>query len=1095
MSIFRSCAQCCGSAPEEEIRLVHINDRHKNAHYGNNRIRNTKYTIWNFLIKNLVEQFSRFMNVYFLLIACLQLDRLLTPVDPVTTWVPLALIFGLSAAKEAIDDYWRYKADKQANERLYWVLRDQTRHRLQSQDIMVGDIIYLEDNDEAPCDMVILKTSDETGTCYVQTANLDGETDLKLRQALPETQSLSEKAISKLQGTIECAPPNGDFYKMDGRLYLSVKQKRSVIKSVTPTAQNPLFEYISISINNTILQATQLRNTGWLFGVAVYTGNQTKVEQNKSNPPIKWTKVDRFVNKLTIAIFLLQLCLIVGLSVAGNLWAREVAPQHWYLQAPTMWSTSMWFIIPIRFTLLLSLMIPISFKVSMDITKYFCAFFINWDLQIFDEQRNIAAEARNTAINENLGQVHYIFCDKTGTLTENVMRFSKCSIGSTTYGHDLQTSNALQDPRLREQVKAGNAEVVEFFRALALCNTVIPTYPKSEWEVVYRTSSPDEEAMVKAAAELNVKLLKRQLRDIELSVNDQTENYRLLHSLEFTPERKRMSVIVQPKDPAARYPADFVAQSKKSSPFARLYIKGADDKIIPLFQHIEDSTLASEKVSQFAKLGLRTMVIAFRDVSETEYKKWKSLLEDAITAIDKREEKLAEVYDLIEKQLNFLGVTAIEDKLQDNVKETLSLLQDAGIQIWVLTGDKMETAIQVAIQTGLLHEGNSNEYCVIEGSDWYQVNASFEKASNFVMAAQIERQMKIIVIDGKTLSLVLQHFAEKFVDLVLKAKAVLCSRVTPSQKAAIVKLIKKTTKKVTLAVGDGGNDVSMIQEAHIGVGIQGKEGLQAVRAADYSISRFCFLARLLLVHGRYSYRRICFVTLYCFQKSLFLAFIQIFFAFYSAFSGSSIFNTIALTTYSVVFTGLPILFYVLDKDVHEKNLLLLPRLYRETQASTFLNASVFSQWLVRALFQAAIVFFSAKVIFGDILDLSSFSMVCYTACIIIQTLTIVIESYYLTWLNHLVIWGTLAAYFGIIAFLSYIVQDEFHSVMFVLFEDITFWLALAIITAGAMLPIVVIKSYVFNYRPQHFQEVQKLQRVPESPYYIGRYISILLAVV
>jgi predicted ferric reductase len=93
---------------------------------------------------------------------------------------------------------------------------------------------------------------------------------------------------------------------------------------------------------------------------------------------------------------------------------------------------------------------------------------------------------------------------------------------------------------------------------------------------------------------------------------------------------------------------------------------------------------------------------------------------------------------------------------------------------------------------------------------------------------------------------------------------------------------------------------------------------------------------------------------------------------------------------------------------------------------------------------------------------------------------------YLTWLNHLVIWGTLAAYFGIIAFLSYIVQDEFHSVMFVLFEDITFWLALAIITAGAMLPIVVIKSYVFNYRPQHFQEVQKLQRVPESPYYIGR---------
>nr|XP_033516217.1 phospholipid-transporting ATPase 2-like [Nicotiana tomentosiformis] len=240
-------------------RYVYIDDDDlSNNVYCDNRISNRKYTVWNFLPKNLWEQFSRFMNQYFLLIACLQLWSLITPVNPASTWGPLIFIFAVSATKEAWDDYNRYLSDKKANEKEVWVVRKGTRKHIQAQDICVGNIVWLRENDEVPCDLVLIGTSDPQGLCYVETAALDGETDLKTRVVASACMGIDSELLHKIKGVIECPIPDKDIRRFDANMRL-----------FPPFLDN---DVCPLTIKNTILQSCYLRNTEWACGVAVYTG-------------------------------------------------------------------------------------------------------------------------------------------------------------------------------------------------------------------------------------------------------------------------------------------------------------------------------------------------------------------------------------------------------------------------------------------------------------------------------------------------------------------------------------------------------------------------------------------------------------------------------------------------------------------------------------------------------------------------------------------------------------------------------------------------------------------------------------------------------
>eukprot|EP01117_Protostelium_nocturnum_P005659 TRINITY_DN2043_c0_g1_i5.p1 TRINITY_DN2043_c0_g1~~TRINITY_DN2043_c0_g1_i5.p1 ORF type:complete len:1097 (+),score=372.02 TRINITY_DN2043_c0_g1_i5:81-3371(+) len=1050
----------CSTEREEKTRLVYTNQAIFNHGFVANQVSNTKYTFWSFIPKNLFEQFGRFMNLYFLMIAMLQWWSVITPVSPVATWAPLLFIFFISALKEFVDDYKRHVQDRLANLRRYLVLKNGQFVMLESQQIMVGDILKIQCDEEIPCDIVVISTSEEDGTCYIQTSNLDGETDLKLRQTVAETRKMKDSlSLSAFKGMIECAIPNAEIYKFDSRMKMSPQEQVC---------------NISLSEKQLLLQATHLRNTEYAVGVAVYTGNETKIGMNRTKPPVKWTKQDSLINKFTFAIFIFQLSLVFTFGLIGNFWEMNRGSMMWYLRIDKHRSFIDWIIPPLRFLLLNSMMIPISLKVTLDIVKYLYAKFIDWDERMFDPETEKHAVATSTAISEDLGQIEYIFTDKTGTLTENKMMFSRCTIRGTLYGARFVEDSALDDPKLRESVEEANPFTLDFFRNLALCHSVVISKlivpPEShrlsirsnkssrsnnshresaEWSH-FKASSPDEEALVKAAAKMGIVFTASDSNNIEIEINGVTETYEKLFVLEFTSERKRMSVIVK----------------NLASGRIRLFTKGADEVILPRLYEMEEGHGAHDYLEKFAREGLRTLCIAQRDITEEVYHRWVALYNKAATSLEHRTAKLGEVYDAIEKELTLVGTTAIEDKLQENVPDTIQALREAHIRIWMLTGDKYSTAVEIATSCNLISSlsNEADNLLHISGrSENEAVSSLLEMNENALHLSDAGREI-FVIIEGLTLQYVVNH--PIFADIGMLAHTVICCRVTPQQKAQVVAVIKNRGKR-TLAIGDGGNDVSMIYEAHVGVGIAGREGLQASRSADYSIGKFYFLKRLILLHGRWSYIRTSFIAQYCFYKSLLICLIQLLFAFHNGFSGSSFFNTFCLTAYNIVFTGVPILFHILDRDSPAETILNSPSMYLETQSGSRFSAWTYVGWVLRAFFQAAMAFYIPLWTFsnfstfpsvgGESLGGEALSMVSYTSLIFINTWTIITESSTLTFLNHLVLWGTISVYFILFMFLSLI--RTLLGVWGQLTMDPNFWLSVGLTTVVTAVPISVIKLW------------------------------------
>ncbi|KAI5055536.1 hypothetical protein GOP47_0029057, partial [Adiantum capillus-veneris] len=1021
-------------------RIVYINDRALCLDsFCDNKISNTKYTIFTFIPKNLWEQFGRFMNKYFLLIACLQLWPLITPVNPASTWGPLLFIFAVSASKEAWDDYNRYLLDKQANEKKVWIVQNGLKIQIHAEDINVGDIVWLRENEEVPCDLVLLGTSEPQGICYVETAALDGETDLKTRVVPFPCLGLTSELLHKVKGLVECPGPDNDIRRFDGNIRL-----------FPPFIENDVFP---LTIENTLLQCCYLRNTEWACGVAIYTGNETKLGMSKGLAEPKLTAVDGMIDKLTTAIFLFQLVVVLILGVSGNMWKKfEAHNKKWYVSYP---EKAPWFedlVIPLRFELLCSIMIPISIKVSLDLVKGLYAKFIDWDLQMYDEETDTPAVATNTAISEDLGQIEFILTDKTGTLTENVMAFKACCIKGVTYEH-------VKDPELLRSVAEMNPEVIKFLLVMGLCNTVVPL--KSNTGIIlYKAQSQDEEALVSAAAQLQAVLLSRTSRSLCFSLLGRLMEYEILDTLEFTSDRKRMSVVL--KD--------------VNSGKLMLLTKGADEVVLSLLRNGQQVKRIAEAVDHFSQAGLRTMFLAWRDLEEFDYHNWSKKFRDASSSVKDREWKMAEVCEQLERNLELLGATAIEDKLQDGVPEAIATLRKAGINFWMLTGDKLSTAVQIGLSCNLVLPEPEGQVLYVQGRTEEDVASSLERVLRTMRITNTEIKDVAFVIDGWALEFALSYHYESFLELAMLAKTAICCRLTPAQKAQLVALLKNCDYR-TLAIGDGGNDVKMIQAAHVGVGISGREGLQAVRAADFSFGRFRYLKRLILVHGRYSYNRTAFLAQYSIYKSLLLCFIQILFSFISGVSGSSLFDSLSLMAYNVVYTSIPVMVNALDKDVSEKTVLQHPEILYYCQAGRLINPSTFAGWFGRSLFHAAVVFVITIHVYNN--EQSGqvvVSMVAFSGCICLQAFVVALETNSFTVFQHIAIWGNLLAFFILNVAISFSPKSGRHMIMLQLCTERKFWITMLLIVLVGMGPVLALKYFRFTYRPSAINILQKLER-------------------
>ncbi|NWW86775.1 AT8B3 ATPase, partial [Rhynochetos jubatus] len=1002
--------------------------------YAGNAIKTAKYNILTFLPLNLYEQFHRMANVYFVFVILLQTFPEISTLPWYTLLFPLSCLLIIRGLRDLIDDIGRHQSDRNINSRPCEILSGKSFCWQKWRDICVGDIVRLHKDSFVPADMLLLCSSEPSSLCYVETADIDGETNLKFRQALLVTHQelVSEESLATFDGEVTCEEPNSRLHSFTGTL-----EWRG--------------ETYSLDSEKILLRGCKLRNTDVCYGLVIYAGFDSKIMRNCGKIKRKKTKLDRMMDRLVIIIFLVLLVTSLCLAVASGFWARMFQEKHSYLSALYKHTTpfqqaffNFW-----GFTILLSIIIPMSMYITFEFIYLVNSSFINWDLEMYYAVKDIPAKARSTSLNDQLGQIEYIFSDKTGTLTQNIMSFKKCCINGTIYGNfwwkpvsGLTWSRCREkldfyDVTLLEAIRQDSDPVLrEFLRLLALCHTVM-VEEKGD-QLVYQAASPDEEALVLAARNLGYVFLARTQDTITISELGKKRTYKVLAMLDFNSDRKRMSVLV--RDPQGTI---------------RLYTKGADTVILERLQRRgPNETITEMALDHFAEETLRTLCLASKEVSEAEYSEWSRRHREASILLQDRARELDKLYEEMEQNLQLLGATAIEDKLQDGVPETIQLLQLGNIKVWVLTGDKQETAVNIGYACKLLMDDMEilEEKEISEILESFLVNINHHDGSGEAPSSgRLSQQRsgtschkkKAIIISGDFLDKILHtgevlkeqkgrlwrrlarcgatgsqeqgSLVEKaFVDLATSCQAVICCRVTPRQKALIVQLVKKHKKAITLAIGDGANDVNMIKTADIGVGISGLEGMQAVQCSDYALAQFSYLQRLLLVHGRWAYLRICKFLRYFFYKTFAGLMAQVWFAFHSGFTAQPLYEGWFLALYNIFYTAYPVLSVgLLEQDVSAKKSLEFPELYVIGQKDELFNYRIFGVTVLHGVSTSLASFYIALWAFEDSVgskavgDYESFAVTVATSALLSVLMEIILDTKFWTALSFLMVTASL----------------------------------------------------------------------------------------
>ncbi|XP_075060872.1 phospholipid-transporting ATPase IK-like [Mixophyes fleayi] len=924
--------------------------------YADNEIKTSKYNLLNFLPLNLYEQYHNFYVIYFTCIIIIQYIPQISSQPAYILLIFLLCILIARGLRDLMTDINRHRSDNMVNNKSCEILRGQSLQIKKWKDIQVGDIVCLRKDLFVPADMLLLYSTEPKSLCYVETAGIDGETNLKFRQSLAVTHCAlhTEQALAEFDGLVTCEVPNARLHSFVG--VLNWKGKK-----------------YSLNNDNILLRECRIRNTASCYGLVIYAGVDTKIMKNSGKVTIKRTKMDTIINKFVVFIALLLICVSFVLALGAGIWDSLYKEKHSYIPGISQLSSSaIGFYLFWGYFGIMSTLIPFVLYISMDLIHVIHNYFINQDLEMYYSESDSPAQARASSLCDMLGQIDYIFTDKTGTLTQNVMTFKKCCIGHRVFGTTSDNEEQHQevsfawnkyadltfrfyDTSLMEEFcKNENPLLHDFFRAIALCHTVMID-SKQDGVLVYKAASPDEEALVTAARNFGYVFLSRTQESITISELGTEKTYNILSLMDFNSVRKRMSILVRDEEGKIK-----------------LYTKGADSVILQRLHPNCETDVLMDALDEFTEETLRTLCLAYKEVEEYDYKIWELSYHEASVKQRNHEDHLEKIYEDMEKNLQLLGATAIEDKLQNGVPETIQLLRDGNMKIWMLTGDKQETAVNIAYSCKLVSsdmeiEQESKIRCLLD---------SIIDCEDNLRERDLERQEescsnKALVITGDFLDAFMNFSDEQapnmsiwkklvsilgrkeatdhhislrtkaLVELACRYQSVICCRVTPRQKASIVQLVKTNKKVTTLAIGDGGNDVNMLKTAHVGVGIIGKEGLQAVLASDFAIAQFSYLQQLLFFHGRLSYIR--FSKFLCFYNyKTFASLIHnVWFGLFNGFSALLVGDIWFLILNALTYTLLPALcIAILDKDVDSKTSLQHPRLYIITQKDSHLYIKI-----------------------------------------------------------------------------------------------------------------------------------------------------------
>ncbi|GAA5888836.1 hypothetical protein JCM5296_005010 [Sporobolomyces johnsonii] len=1062
------------SKPSIKPRTIPFNEppsKRKKSPYPANIVKNQKYNVVTFLPLVLYEQFKFFYNLYFLLVALSQFVPALRIGFLATYVVPLAFVLAVTIGKEAYDDYKRYLRDRSANSTLYSLLvprsstlpsHPHSHHASSTSDssapssshnaplkptpsshLRVGDLVHLEKNDRVPADMLLLRTSDPSGTCFVRTDQLDGETDWKLRVAVERTQSLgSDALLLDVEGEVYADPPTKDIHSFVGTLTL--RSLPSAVVSSQGGGQGEAGETdeaadlviahpVEPLTAENMLWANTVLAAGNAVGMVVYTGRETRAVMNTSQPGTKTGMLDMEINRLA------KILCAVTFALSVILVALNGFRGHWWVYV-------------FRFLILFSSIIPISLRVNLDMGKTVYAHQIMHDSEIPD------TIVRTSTLPEELGRIEYLLSDKTGTLTQNEMELKKLHLGTMSYGVDsmdevahqlatalgeekavgggttLTTGVALASGRGRRDM---SSRVKDIVLALGLCHNVTPVVDEADGSITYQASSPDEVAIVRFTESVGLTLSARDRTSMSLrSAAGRTLSFDVLEVFPFTSESKRMGIVIRDRQTGE----------------ITFYQKGAD---VVMARIVVYNDWLEEECGNMAREGLRTLVMARKRLSEDTWLAFEEAYREARVSLGDRNVASAKVIaEYLEKDLELLGVTGVEDKLQDDVKMTIELLRNAGIKIWMLTGDKIETATCIAISTKLVSRGQY-VHQIAKLKSPAEARDELEFLSTKLDCC--------LVIDGESLQLCIEHFRQDFIELSTKLSAVVACRCSPTQKADVARLIRAHTKKRVCCIGDGGNDVSMIQAADVGVGIVGKEGRQASLAADFSVNQFSYLTKLLVWHGRNSYKRSAKLAQFVIHRGLIISVIQAVFSSVFYFSPIAIYQGWLMVGYATAYTMLPVFSLVLDRDVNEDVALLYPELYKELTKGRSLSYKTFFTWLMISIYQGGAIMLSSLVLFeSEFLNIVSIS---FTALVLNELIMVAVEI--TTWHMLMIVSEvfTLALYVISIAFLP-----EYFDLNFVLSPPFIWKVALIVAISAA--PLWIIKWLKGKFAPTQYAKLR-----------------------
>ncbi|KAL4247497.1 Phospholipid-transporting ATPase [Abortiporus biennis] len=1313
--------------PEDYYDKKH---RVKKEHvYSSNQVITSKYTIITFIPRNLLEQFRRVANVFFLAIAILQFFHIFSTVSPGLVILPLIVVLAITALKDGYEDIKRHQSDRAVNYSMTRVLaggpmenpnamerksktfvkgfvpkfkRSSKKKRgaaneieaLQQgaplegiptdshypppspteeenieydddapvegpghhhhlfhhdsysgrphwklttwEDVRVGDVVKIMDNESIPADILICATSEEEDVAFIETKNLDGETNLKSRTANPSLTHLRKArdcADPENVFTVDCDRPDTNLYKLNAAV-------------VHGDQKSP------VDIQQMMLRGTVLRNTSWVIGVVLFTGQDTKIVMNSGDTPSKRSKVERQMNpQVFINLFLLATMAVVLGIVDAVLEQRDYPKGAPWLYGDTQSddNTHINGLVTWAFALItFQNIVPISLYISIEAVRTLQALWIYFDREIYYAKTDQPTLARSWNLSDDLGQIQYIFSDKTGTLTQNAMIFRQCSIAGKAYRGDPEGESSSEDEVLKTSFveDASSDEVVDirlskassrsagsgstsegsikghgaqlasgsdphnhgqdlhltphlgnttpasplpskesstdklstskkpadakksdaslphfkdsdlradlvaakaayessdsspfakplngFWSALALCHTVLTSVDPETDAIEYKAQSPDEAALVRAAADVGFVFRGREREVLTLTTpfsEGRVERWELLNVLEFNSARKRMSVVIR----------------KIGSDDDRIFLvtKGADNVIFErLVPGDEDTKAATEDhLSEFAGNGLRTLTLAYRVVPAKEYEDWNKRYNEASLALDNREELVDAISAELERDLRLLGATAIEDRLQDGVPETIADLKEAGIKIWVATGDKLETAIAIGHSTNLI--GREDNIIIIRGGSGRAVYSQmlgaveeFFPASGILGEELVRDNIQsaenpggmydlqrvntgvtsivgsnnghrlggfVLVIDGAALGDALGDEAHKhlLLRLAMQCEGVICCRVSPLQKALVVKLVKDGLGTMTLAIGDGANDVSMIQAADVGVGISGEEGLQAVNSSDYAIAQFRFLKRLLLVHGHWSYARNGNMIVNFFYKNFICIGVLWWFQIYCAWSSAYAFEYTYLLFWNSFWTIAPVIAMGLfDRIADDHVLMALPELYSHSRRGEYFGIRLFSWYMFDGLYQSVIIFFFLLYTYVTISSRTDgyavyqFEFSTTMAVAAVMTATLFNGMNTSTWtgwvffalgIEIVLIWAYTAIYSAITPgwFATPVYGNDHY-----LFTSAFYWLGMLLVVPLALLPRFVSKSYKFMTNPSDIDRVRYIHKIdPDRDFSLDR---------